>query len=80
MASNKGHRTQQQSWVPKGGGSWKRNLPSSPHQSEINFKSVKPQEVIHRLQDMFIDVLDLDVIQSVAQNCEYNCKYCYSFL
>jgi predicted nucleic acid-binding protein len=79
MASHNNHRTQQQSWVQKGGGSWKRNVSSSPHQSEINFNSKKQQEVIHRLQDMFMDVLDLDVIQSVAQNCEFDCKYCHFF-
>jgi len=79
MASHNNHRTQQQSWVPKGGGGWKRNVSSSPHQSEINSNSKKQQEVIHRLQDMFIDVLDLDVIQSVAQNCEFNCKYWHFF-
>ena len=76
MASND-HRTQQQSWGPKGGGGWKRNVPSSPHQSEMNLNSRKRQQVIHRLQDMFIDVLDLDVIQSVAHHCEFNCKYCH---
>jgi hypothetical protein len=78
MASHNDHRTQQQSWVPKGGGGWKRNVPSS-NQYDINLNPKKQQEVIHRLQDMFIDVLDLDVIQSVAQNCEFNCKYCHFF-
>jgi len=73
MASHNNHRTQQHSWAPKGGG-WKRNVSSSPHQSEINLNSKKQQDVIHKLQEMFIDVLDLDVIQSVAQNCEFNCK------
>jgi hypothetical protein len=80
MASHNDHRTQQQNWglVPKGGGGWKRNV-SSSHQSDINLNSKKQQKVIHRLQDMFIDVLDLDVIQSVAQNCEFNCKYYHFF-
>jgi hypothetical protein len=77
MASHNNHRTQQQNRVPKGGGGSKKDVSSSPHKSEINFNSKKPEEVIHRLQDMFIDVLDLDVIQSVAQNCEFNCKYCH---
>ncbi|PNF30667.1 hypothetical protein B7P43_G06102 [Cryptotermes secundus] len=30
------------------------------------------QGVIHQLQDMFIDVLDLEIIQTVAQNCEFS--------
>jgi hypothetical protein len=78
MASNKDHRTQQHGWVSKGGSGWKRNVSNSPHQSEIDFNN-KKQEVIHILQDMFMDVLDLDVIQSVANNCEFNCKYCHFF-
>jgi len=77
MASHNDHRTHKQSWPTKGGGGWKRNVSSS--QSEINFNSKKQQDVIHRLQDMFMDVLDLDVIQSVAQNCEFNCEYCHFF-
>jgi hypothetical protein len=75
MASNNSQRSQQQGWIPKGGGGWKRNTSSSPHQSEVNLNSIK-EDVMYVLQDMFIDVLDLEIIQSVAQNCEYNCKYC----
>lgn len=72
MASrnNQGH----QHWVSttKGGGGSKKNVSSPSHQSEINVNSGNQEGVIHQLQDMFIDVLDLEIIQSVAQNCEFN--------
>jgi hypothetical protein len=79
MASNN-QWPQQQASVSKGGGGRKKNASNSPHQSEINFNSRKRLDVIHRLKDMFIDILDLEIIQSVAQNCEFDCKYCFCFM
>jgi hypothetical protein len=73
MASNNSQGQWQQGWIRKGGGR-KQDASSPAHQSEIDVNSRKQQGVIHKLQDMFIDVLDLEVIQSVAQNCEFNRK------
>jgi hypothetical protein len=80
MASNNSQWPQQQGWVTKGGGGRKRNPSNSPHQSEISINSRKRQDVIHKLKDMFIDIFDLEIIQSVAHSCEFNCKYCSCFM
>jgi hypothetical protein len=74
MASNNSQGHERWVWMTKGGGGLKKNVSSPPHQSEINVNSRNQEGVIHQLQDMFIDVLDLEIIQSVAQNCEFNRK------
>jgi hypothetical protein len=73
MASNKNQRGQEWIWITEGSGQ-KKNVSSQSRQSEVNVNSRNQQGVIHKLQDMFLDVLDLEIIQSVAQNCEYNRK------
>jgi hypothetical protein len=73
MASNNSRGQQQWVWIREGGRGLNKNV-SSPHHSEVNVNSRKEQGVIHQLQDMFIDVLDLEIIQTVAQNCEFNRK------
>jgi hypothetical protein len=73
MASNNGQREQQWVWIKAGGGQ-KKKVSSQSHQSKGNVNPRNQQGVIHKLQDMFLDVLDLEIIQSVAQNCEFNRK------
>jgi hypothetical protein len=71
MASNNSKGNQQLVWNMEGVGR-KRNVSSQPH--EVNVNTRNQQQVIHKLQDMFIDILDLEIIQSVAQNYEFNRK------
>jgi chemotaxis receptor (MCP) glutamine deamidase CheD len=74
MASNNSQGQEDWVGITKGGGGLKKNVSSSSHQSEIKVNSRNQEGVIHQLQDMFIDVLDSEIIQSVAQNCEFNRK------
>nr|CAD7440892.1 unnamed protein product [Timema bartmani] len=37
-----------------------------------NVSEESDQQVLHTLQDMFLDVFDLDIIQNVTQNCRFN--------
>jgi hypothetical protein len=74
MASNNSQGHQEWVWTAGGGGGLKKKVSTPRHKSEINVNSRNEQGIIHQLQDMFIDVLDLEIIQSVAQNCEFNRK------
>jgi hypothetical protein len=73
MASNNSQGEQQWFWITEGGGQ-KKKVSGRSLQSNVNVNSRNQQGVIHTLQDMFLDVLDLEIIQSVAQNCEFNRK------
>nr|CAD7426299.1 unnamed protein product [Timema monikensis] len=52
--------------------SLKGKRPKRPDRRHRNVLEESDQQVLHTLQDMFIDVFDLDIIQNVTQNCRFN--------
>nr|CAD7263663.1 unnamed protein product [Timema shepardi] len=52
--------------------SLKGKRPKRPDRRHRNVSEESDQQVLHTLQDMFIDVFDLDIIQNVTQNCRFN--------
>nr|CAD7403911.1 unnamed protein product [Timema cristinae] len=54
--------------------SLKGKRPKRPDRRHRNVLEESDQQVLHTLQDMFIDVFDLDIIQNITQNCRFNCK------
>ena len=70
MASNNRQKTQQRRWIPRNEGAVASKTPNS----EFIMKGEKSQ-MIELLKDMFQDVIELEVIHSVAESCNYNRKY-----
>nr|CAD7419229.1 unnamed protein product [Timema poppensis] len=52
--------------------SLKGKRPKRSDRRHRNVSEESDQQVLHTLQDMFIDVFDLDIIQNVTQNCRFN--------